>query len=230
MERSVLLYHLYIINNWYSITKKLLTNAPHKEIVININYDLRHVFKLPFIWLWLKLNFPRTSKVFFTQNHSGKGEVLGFVKFIRYIELICYEIDILTYIHSKGVSKPNNKPVADWVELMRYFILERWDLTRAAFKEGYKLYGCNLAGNPGIDDYAFKYAPFIFRGNFVNVNYPLLKDKIHQTKPGSDYFGVEGYWGNLCDISECYCCHESHISHYKEEYPECKYKSNLSVN
>ena len=228
MKQNILLYHLYVINNWKKVTEQLLSSIPHQGIVVNISFDLKYIYKLPWIWVWLKLRFPKISKVFFTFNNAAKGELLGFMKFKEYLNKHKSELGILTYIHSKGVSKPNSKSVADWRELMRYFILERWDLTEEAFRKGYKLYGCNLFHNPDSKEYAFKHAPFIFRGNFVNVNYELLGNKIIKTDPGLDYYAIEGYWGKLCDVSDCYCCHESNIRHYEQEYPEHLYKEHLT--
>jgi hypothetical protein len=54
-----------------------------------------------------------------------------------------------------------------------------------------------------------------------------LKDKIKKIPIDKDYFGVEGYWGKLCDVSLAYNAHDSskNISnHYDEPYPEYLYK------
>ena len=225
-KNSVLLYHVYLMNNWESITIKLLKNVPHDDIYVNINIDLINVWKVLHAMNWLKRH-KKVKKVFFTINSKTEGEVLGFKKLCSAIQNKNYSL--LTYMHGKGVTKPNNKNIQDWVELMRYFLIERMDLCLEAFTKGYKLYGINMGQyKEGEEKYGpYRFSSFHFSGNFVTVNLKLLNNEFFSTPVDKDYFGVESFWGKLCSVNDVCCPHisgENIKNHYLEPYPVNLYK------
>lgn len=222
VSRSVLLYHLYLKNNWKEVTTQLLTDVPHTDIYIHVAYNGRRDFAmLPFTLLWLKRRF-KIKMIFISKNNPQYGECIGFEKFRKYINWEQY--DIGTYIHSKGVTKPDSKPVADWRELMRYFVIERMDLCVKAFEERYALYGVNLFDGKGRTDHAFAYAPYLYRGNFVSFNLRNIRAQFLETRLDFAYYGVEGFWGKLCGIDAAFNVFESGVAHYEQEFPEEFYK------
>ena len=223
---SVLVYHVYVVNNWKKITDQLLSNVPHDDIYVSLSLDTGSIYQR-----WKALRYfqknPKVKKVFISENKQTLSEVNSLNIFREQVPLEQYKL--LTYMHAKGVTKPKNKNIRDWVELMRYFLMDRYDLSVKAFQEGYSLYGVSLAVYHGKNE---RYGPdhlsdFHYSGNFLTVNLEQLAGKIKDTPVDNDYFGVEGYWGKLCTVDKAFCAHMSsdHISnHYKEPYPEHLYK------
>lgn len=224
---SVLLYHIYIVNNWKATSENLLKDVPHDDIYINVNIDLLYIWKLPYVIFCFK-QFDKVRKITFTLNSKTQAEVRGFKRLRSAVLNKGYAL--ATYIHGKGVTKPRNKNIQDWVELMRYFIMERMDLCLDAFSKGSKLYGVNIGEyNAGEEKYGpYRHSSFHFSGNFVTVNLKMLNVEFFQTPLDEDYFGVEGFWGKLCTSTEAYCPHISGkniTNHYREPYPASLYKT-----
>ncbi len=224
---SVLLYHIYIVNNWKAVTRALLQNVPHDDIYINVNIDMLNIWKIAYVTYKLK-KIQKVKKIIYTINSKTEAESRGFKKLRSEIKDKDYAL--VTYIHGKGVTKPKNDNIKDWVELMRYFIIDRMDLCTAAFSSGYKLYGVNLGQYKEVDvKYGpYKFSLFHFSGNFVTVNLELFNNEFFSTPIDNDYFGVEGFWGKLCNVNDVYCPHISGVNiknHYLERYPEEWYKT-----
>ena len=223
--KTVLLYNIYLINNWRSCTEELLALVPQDDIFVNLSFDLRCIYKLPAVVMYLKRRYPKLKRILLTHNNAQLGETPGFEKLRKYVDLDRY--DIATYIHSKGVSRPENPHEGDWRELMRYFVMERFDLMIEAFRKGYYLYGANLCKYEGRDEdrnYAQKHSDFWYRGTFVSVNLKAIGEKFRNVELGMDNFAVEGFFGKLCDYEKAYSPHNSGVSHYNEPYPEKRYK------
>ncbi|NJL12524.1 MAG: hypothetical protein HC913_05680 [Microscillaceae bacterium] len=224
---SILLYNLYPKNHWKPLTAQLLKDVPHTHIAINVTLDFwDKIFKKNSIRLFLT-SIPKVKFILFTENDTKLGETKGFEHFRKQINFNDY--GIATYIHSKGVTKPNNPNINDWVEMMRYFQIDRFDLCQEVFREGYQLYGVNLGKYSGGEKYGpFKFSDFHFSGTFVSVNLNLLKDKFLNTPIDKDYFGIEGFFGKLCPYEKAFCAHDSGEiinNHYHEPYPSEIYKT-----
>ena len=56
----------------------------------------------------------------------------------------------------------------------------------------------------------------------------MVRDKFINTPIERDYFGIEGFFGKLCEYNQAYNAHDSGAnniqSHYFEPYPEKLYK------
>ena len=226
-KRKALLVHVYVVNYWFLICDKLLRNVPHDDIYVHVSYG--SVFSLNYLLAQVYFRFrPKVKAVYFSKNATS-AEVKAFQLLRAKIDLAQYSI--LSYIHAKGVTKPHNSNIKDWVELMRYFLLDRMDICEKAFANGYKLYGINLGA---YDDKYPRYGPFSFSefhfaGNFVSVNLNILRDKITSTQIDDEYFGLEGFWGKLCDIDGVYCPFISPLDLYSHPFPEPLYK-NIEIN
>tara|TARA_R110000850_G_scaffold20864_4_gene61814 strand:+ start:595 stop:1284 length:690 start_codon:yes stop_codon:yes gene_type:complete len=225
--KTILLYNLYPINNWKEITDRLIKKVPHDEVFIHVSLSLvQNIFYKQKIRKFLK-TYNKVTLIIFSINESKIAEVKGFIK-LRSV-LFKKKVSVVTYIHSKGVTKPHNKNIQDWVELMRYFLIDRMDLCLDAFSKGYKLYGVNMGHyKEGEEKYGpSQFSSFHFSGNFVTVNLKLLNVEFFQTPLDEDYFGVEGFWGKLCNSKDVYCPHISGTNiknHYLEPYPDSFYK------
>jgi hypothetical protein len=223
--KSILLYNLYVKNHWKTLTQYLLKDVPHDEIAINVTLDkFDYFFKKKQIKAFLQ-KIPKVKHIFFTRNDPTSGEVSGFDNMRKSLNIS--EFSLLTYMHSKGVTKPDNPYIADWTELMRYFLIDKFDLCQQAFSQGYALYGVNFGEYKGGERlYVYRISDFHFSGNFVSVNLKLLRNEFLNTPCDNDYYGVEGFWGKLCSVNQAYCPHISGIhNHYKEFYPSKIYKN-----
>ena len=222
MKKSVLLYHLYPKSYWKELTLKLLSNIPHNDIFIHVSLDwMDKLFRQKQIRKFL-LQIPKVKEIYFSDNDKKLGEVIGFNLLKTKIDFTSFSL--LTYMHSKGVTKPDNKNISDWVELMRYFQMDKFDLCKKAFSEGYCLYGVKLAKyNGGERMLAYKHCDYWYGGNFVSCNLDLLREKFISTPIAKDYYGLEGFWGNLCPVEKAYSAHETG-SLYDTPYPEHLYK------
>lgn len=223
--KSVLLYNLYLVNNWHQVTEELLSYIPQDDLYVNINFDWRYSFQIPKAILLLKKQ-KKLKKIFFSTNHASLGEVKGFENFRYKIDFSGYAI--ATYIHSKGVTKPNNKNVAAWRELMRYFVLEKFDETIKVFNEGYFLYGAILAQN--IKDNILKNNNKLgvshwYRGTFVSINLDKLRNEFLTKNISKNFYGIEAFFGSLCDFNKCFNAHSVNISLYENEYNPEYYKN-----
>jgi len=221
--KSVLFYNLFPKTIWKEITLQILNNAPHDSIVIHVTmpwYAWLRYFKIS---KFLK-QFNKVTTVYYSCNKKARGESLGFNKFRKKFDFTNYSI--VSYTHSKGTSKKkkNTLPVSDWTELMRYFVIERLDLCKQAFENGYSLYGVNINNNVS---HAKKYknleTEFIYEGNFVSLNLNNLRHKFITAPCYKNYYGVERFWGNICDYEKAFCVHESNVDHYNERYPSSEY-------
>jgi len=222
--KSILLLNIYIINNWKTVIQNLLRNVPHDDIIVNISFDLRYIYRVPFAIVFLKINYPKIKKFYVTSNHAKYGEILGFNK--MRLKYNYNKYNICTYMHSKGVTQPNHQGISDWNELMRYFLMDGFDYAVESFRSGYSLYGVNLlrVDEKNAGKYAFRHSDFIYRGNFVTLNLNNLRGKFTTIEVSEDYYSVEGFWGKLCSVEDAFCVHESGVSHYEELYPEWIYK------
>lgn len=223
---SVLVLHVYVVNNWKAVSRHLLSNVPHDHIYVSISAD-----KLNLIGRWQARRFfsryPKVQAIWMSENRKALSEVHSLNLFREKVPLDNYRL--LTYLHAKGVTKPKNKNIRDWVELMRHFIMDRYDDGVKAFRAGYSLYGINMGIYKAPDE---RYGPYAFSeyhysGNFVTVNLDTLRDAIRATPVDEDYFGVEGYWGKLCPREKAWNAHMSSdniTNHYKERYPKHFYQ------
>ncbi len=221
-KQALLYYHVFAINNWKEISNKLLADLPHDSVVVHISFTKRYVLELLKAYRYFSRQ-DKVVKIFISYNNKYP-EVAGFNKFRRNVDLSKYEV--LSYMHSKGVTKPDNRCVADWREYMRYFLVERHEECLNLFRnKEYCLYGVNLCK---IAEGDIRFGPklhsdFWYRGNFVTVNLNLLLDKVLHTKIDEDYYGMEGFWGKLCEYEKAYSAHNSGISHYDNRYGKEKY-------
>ncbi len=226
--KSIIFYNLYPKNHWKALTLFLLSDVPHDTIVVNVTLDRwDRLFRKKAIIQFLK-KIQKVTEIYLTDN-SAYGEVPGFDKMRKNTDLSGY--GILTYMHSKGVTKPDNKNITDWIKLMHYFLTDKFDLCKEVFLKKYVLYGVNLSNEEDWIKNSYygpnQFSRFHYSGNFVSVNLEMVRDKFINTPIDLDYFGVEGFFGKLCLYEQAYPAHLSSKiiqNHYKEPYPELYYK------
>lgn len=213
---KVLFFHIYPVNNWKEVTAHLLADVPHDDIFVHVSLPPgQHIDSL--ISDQFLLSFSRIKAVYYSPN-SAHPEADAMEKFLSHVNLSTYAL--LTYMHSKGVTKPDSENVKHWTELMRYFIIDKMALCERVFRKGYLLYGVNRTDKSDFD------ADFFYAGNFVSVNLtPDVITKIRQVPIEKNYHGLEGFWGKLCDRRRAYNAFYSRIDHYINPFPATFYKS-----
>ncbi|QQR96709.1 MAG: hypothetical protein IPK18_07205 [Sphingobacteriales bacterium] len=224
--KTILFYNLYCVNNWLYITKDIFQYIPQDDVVVNINFDIKTFYRAIFAYMFF-LKQKKVKKILITVNSRTLGEVKGLQKFRKQFNLDKY--NILTYAHAKGVTKPNHKGVADWREVMRYFIFDRFEDTIGAFKDGYYLYGAMLSQNKVNGEIVNQEKLGVshwYRGTFVSVNLSYLRNEFKNKPIQQNYLGSEAFFGSLCNFEKCYNAHSIEMSLYQNEYPENLYKKN----
>lgn len=223
--KSVLLYNLYLVNNWKEVTSQILQNIPQDDVYVNINFDWRYSFHIVKALIFLK-KYKKIKHIFFSSNHAKLGEVKGFENFRKNINFNQY--NIATYTHSKGVTKPNNKNVAAWREVMRYFVMDKFNDTINVFNSNYALYGVALSQNIKngvVEKNETLNVSHWYRGTFVSINLKKIRNAFLTTPIQQNFYGIEAFFGDLCSFEECYNAHEINISLYNNYYSEDLYKN-----
>ncbi len=214
--KHLLLYHLFPVNDWRHVSEELLSDLPYQGIVVHVslphNADqiqeevTEFVRKYPVDAVWYSAN-------------SGNGEVDALRRLVT--ENIHGAYDTLTYLHSKGVTKPGNRHIQNWRRIMYYFVVQRRDLVERAFRKGYYAYGINKTKVTRLAD-GFHGSRFFYEGNFVVLNLRKVDLTEAVAKQLEDcYYAVEGFWGKLGHPSKAYTAFNSGVNHYVSSVP-CK--------
>jgi hypothetical protein len=140
----------------------------------------------------------------------------------------------ILYLHTKGVTKPNNKYISDWTELLTHFNVDKW---YDAFLELEKndAVGVNFFGNPNdINEHpstwGYGKAPLHFSGNF----WWSKSSHIKKLKNPYDFVPDNNWlrWRVACEMWVCSnqqgdfkSLWNSNVNHYHQLYPRDKYVS-----
>ena len=131
----------------------------------------------------------------------------------------------ILYLHTKGINyDDNNQKENDWIDMMLYFIVEKYELCLEKLQQGIQAVGCNY-----YDEQMKIRNPKHFSGNFwwANSQYistlPSLIGKTENVNPNDAEF-----W--LCNNNpSVYEIHNSKINHYFDVYPDILYRYNLLI-
>lgn len=218
--KRILLYHVYPVNNWREITQELFVRTPFDHIVVHVSLPVDDsVSRTDVISFFTPYS---VSSILFSLN-SGTGEVDALRAFTTHTDL--RDFDILTYLHSKGVTKTDNPHVRAWTSMMRYFVIDRMDLCERAFRRGFVTYGINKSPVTRVAA-GFRGSRFFYEGNFVSLNLRRvnLREAVERLLE-NDYYGVEGFWGKLCSFRLGYSPFDSGVNHYTSSVSPKIYRS-----
>ena len=220
---TILLYHLYPINNWKEVTSELFSYLPYENIIVHVSLPDMAEERQAEVASFLR-QYP-VDKVLYSPN-SGKGEYDALLRFVKECTFDGY--DSLTYLHSKGVTKPDNPHIQNWRRLMYYFVVQRRELIERAIRRGFVTYGINKTPVSREAD-GFRGSQFFYEGNFVSLNLRKvnLREAVEQLLE-NDYYGVEGFWGKLCPDRLGFSPFNSGINHYRSSVSPDVYKSALA--
>ena len=117
--------------------------------------------------------------------------------------------DKILYLHTKGISKPGNQNVDDWVFKFHYFLIGK-----------YKDCIEKLESFDTVSTNFWSSCCNHFSGNMWWVNGDYFLNLPHEI--GNDYFAPELAFLFL-NNPKYYSLHDSNIDHYSCEYPPVKY-------
>lgn len=169
MNKIIIYYHIFAINNWYDIVFEQMTILKKTKLLENsiirvgiLYNDINEGKKT--------INFLEkfdNVEIMFSKNNStfGESETLSMLKDFS---MICEKNFNILYIHTKGVTHYNTireKPVKEWRNMMEYFLIENWKKCIKKLNDNYDCCGINYQNHNGNINGEFKLIK-IFNGNF----------------------------------------------------------------
>lgn len=126
--------------------------------------------------------------------------------------------DRFLYMHTKGVTKPNNRCITDWRSFMEYHLVKRFDECLEKLKSGADTVGCNLRYGPEMH----------YSGNFWWTTGRYFRS-LPQCIDNDYYLAPEMY---LCQNkpNARNMADSQHIDHYYQEYHSAEYVDSESLS
>ncbi len=203
-------YHICAINNWEDVVYLQMTKILYSPL-----WDICHK-----IYITISGEFSDECENFLKEYmKTNKIEIIEKKKDDKsYERLMLLNIkkhikpeDKILYIHTKGITKPDSKPVKDWRDLMEYFCIKK-SIDCIKLLNFHMVVGCKFQGYPKPH----------FSGNFWWCRgdyYLTLSDEIDD-----DYFAPEFYiCSKLTNSRQIYSFHNTAVQLYCERYSLSKY-------
>ena len=126
--------------------------------------------------------------------------------------------DYILYLHTKGIRyDKNNKQINNWIDMMLYFLVEKYATCIWALQQGYETVGCNylvvLKEN----------IPPHYSGNFWWASTKYVKTLHVLSEEGFINRNDAELW-LFKNIPNYFVCHLSNVNHYYVDYPREKYE------
>jgi len=150
-------------------------------------------------------------------NNIDKEKLFEFNTLNKLYNFSCNNPDAdILYLHTKGIRhNDTNNSINDWIDMMLYFLVEKYKLCTEILDRGFDTIGCN---------YLKQYKPVIephYSGNFwwATTNYlKTLKPLDENT-----YTKNDGQYWLFKNNPNFFIMHTSNINHYFNEYPRNNY-------
>ena len=214
--------HIFVKNNWKDVFKNI-----SKNIKLSGLYNRTKLIKCFFIGDLNKSEIQLDPKIKAIINKDQN--LLEKYTLQNLYNDSCKKNFYVLYLHSKGVTKPDNKMIKDWLNYMLYFNLYKWE-TILKYLKKYDTVGVNLKGRPFLH----------YSGNFWwskssyirkldrNIDVLLLKQNKGWWRKKYNYYSSE-YWVTCSNMytpydRKCLSLYSSGVNHYKEYYKKDKYK------
>lgn len=126
----------------------------------------------------------------------------------------------ILYLHSKGVSRPENANIQAWVDYMEYFVITKWKDCILKLND-YDTCGVNLQKDPGLH-----YSGNFWWANSTYINKLPLFDIKHCTVPlryGDPMRAYCEFWLLDNNFSKPYTLHNSNLDLYSTTYSRDNY-------
>ena len=136
----------------------------------------------------------------------------------------------ILYLHTKGVSYNSSdnifKNISDWVNLMLFFLVEKYDDCMKKLDEGYDTIGCNYLAQTQTHSY-----PKHYSGNFwwAKTNYLNKLEKLKTNNNNFSYNKVQAEFWLFTKEPNYYNIYSSTVDHYIEQYPINLYSKNSII-
>lgn len=157
---------------------------------------------------WMKDKWPKVEIILDTAVNHYENETL------QKMHEICSSLEHNTqclYLHTKGVTKPNDQHVVDWRKLMEYYLVDGWATCVRALQSGdWDAVGINY------QDKVFRH----YSGNFwwANSDYIKSLDQIELDKRINAEAWIGTKNGRFKELFN------SGVDHYMQPYPEILYR------
>lgn len=162
---------------------------------------------------------PKLKITNYTNEPQGEMDTL------KYLHDFCFELQDnapILYLHGKGVTRGDNQNIQDWVDLMEYFLIERWE---DCFDKLEKYDTCGVNLNSHLPHIKHHYS-----GNFWWSNSDYIKKlprfDINNCEVPYVKNNPRGYcefWLTDSNFGNHYSFHNSNIDHYGQRYSRDKY-------
>ena len=215
-------FHICLIGNWKEVISNLLFKI-HNSGLYNYVNEIRCVILGDInnteIYSVLK-QFDKNNKIIIVlrDNNTNLYEKITINKLLEDSQNNNSDAYIL-YIHSKGVTKPNNKYVLDWVNYMAYFNIYKFDTCFKKLENPFiSAVGVNLIGQD--------VNPLHYSGNFWWSKMSHIQNLKHIT---NNYYNSPEFWitsnkGNYISLWN------SNVNHYQELYSFSLYENKDNMN
>lgn len=215
-------FHICLIGNWKEIVSNLLFKIENSGLYKYVD-EIRCIILGDLInteiYSVLK-QFDKDNKIniVLRDNNTNLYEKITINKLLEDSQSNIEKEAYVLYIHSKGVTKPDNKFVYDWVNYMSYFNIYKFDNCFKKLEDPFiSAVGVNLIGQD--------VNPLHYSGNF----WWSKMSHIQNLKPITDnYYNSPEFWitsnrGNYISLWN------SNINHYQELYPFNLYENKDNI-
>lgn len=208
--KNVIFYHLFTVNDWLIRFQKTYQKIKESELFEEIECIFVIIVGPDKECAQKQLN--SYNKVIVKVKDIDTSEAETLKELINFSEI--NESNIL-YLHSKGVTKSNSKPIQDWIDYMEYFLIQKYK-TCLKELENHDVIGLNFYEKP------WKH----FSGNFWWTKTEHIK-KLKNINPVTTNRMYCEHW--ILDCKKDFKFKElfqSGINHYYDCFPKEKYCTN----
>jgi hypothetical protein len=188
--------HITCINNYEEVIENMMKKIKESDLYNKVKEIRISLIGDNFVELDNKMKIIYTGKLGEYENHT-----------INRID-VEDENEPILYLHSKGVTRPDNIFIKDWTELITYYLIEQWKICIEGLKY-YDTVGVNLCIEPS----------FHYSGNMWWTTMKHLKNigKLDY----QNYLDSEMY---ICKKGKHLCLWNSKVNHYHQRYLPENYK------
>ena len=185
-------WHIYGMNHWKQIVEEQLSTIINSGLLNKINN------------IYVTFIGNNQNDIDWLTSIDSKIILDKFDSNPHHYEKLClhsllewskYNSSNVLYIHSKGVSRPNNENVQNWRRLMEYFLIEQHETCIQKLNEGHDAVGCLLTNGGKSVKIHQENHKYHFSGNFwwSKTDYIRSLPRI----PDIDLSQNKNYW--LCE-------------------------------
>jgi hypothetical protein len=210
-EKIYIYLHICCITTWKEVVDGLLNDIKESGLYDKV-YEIRCYVLSENIYTDLKYFIDGKIRIIGVSEDLKLYEVVT-INSLRKDAIADTNNAYVLYLHSKGVTKPDNLGVKDWVKYMCYFNIYKYEECISKLKEGFNAVGVNLIHSPKTH----------FSGNFWWSSFNHIRNL---EECGYSYYIEPEMW--ICTHSQNFISlFNSNKCHYIDRYDETLYKINI---